>query len=173
LPSQTPQTEPISDNFSFEITPSKPTTVPIYRYTNNKDHFYTASKDEIGTDIPGQKGAHGYTSEGIAFYLAESEGAGLSPVYRYFKTPDHFYSADPNEIGETVQGKKGKHGYTCEGVIGYISETKTDESVPVYRYYKAPDHFYTTNTEELGISEIGDEHNGWKLESILGYAWVN
>ena len=41
---------------------------PVYRYFNGVDHFYTADPSEIGTTTPGQTGANGYRSEGIAFY---------------------------------------------------------------------------------------------------------
>jgi Repeat of unknown function (DUF5648) len=42
--------------------------VPIYRYWNGVEHFYTANAAEIGTTVGGQKGRHGYVSEGIAFH---------------------------------------------------------------------------------------------------------
>lgn len=42
--------------------------VPVYRYWNGQDHFYTTDKDEIGVTVQGQKGKLGYVSEGIAFY---------------------------------------------------------------------------------------------------------
>jgi len=175
MPSQTtPQTDPVSENFSFELV-SKPTTIPIYRYSSTRtgDHLYTAAASEIGTTVEGAVGNHSYKHEGVSFHLAESEGVGLLPVYRYWGNNDHLYTTDVSEIGTTQSGARGKHGYSCEGIIGYISETKIDDTVPVYRYYKQPDHFYTTNTEELGISEIGATRNGWSLESILGYAWQN
>jgi hypothetical protein len=172
LPSQT---EPVTDNFTFEALPTKPPTVPIYRYCSPRtsDHLYTANASEIGTTQEGAMGKHGYKSEGIAFYLAESEGVGLVPVYRYWGNNDHLYTTNVNEIGTTQEGVVGNHGYKCEGVLGYISETKTDDTVPVYRFYKPQDHFYTTNSDEIGISEVGAKHNGWSLESILGYAWSN
>ena len=42
-------------------------TVPLYRYWNPSlgDHLYTNNVDEIGTAAPGQKGKHGYISEGV------------------------------------------------------------------------------------------------------------
>ena len=46
-------------------------SIPLYRYWNprNSDHFYTTNGKEIGTVTPGEKGAHGYVSEGIVCYV--------------------------------------------------------------------------------------------------------
>ena len=38
---------------------AQPGTVPLYRYWNGRDHFYTTSASEIGTTIPGTTGNHG------------------------------------------------------------------------------------------------------------------
>ena len=51
--------------------PPSVTVAPVYRYWNGKEHFYTMNKDEIGVTVAGQKGRHGYTSEGIAFYAVQ------------------------------------------------------------------------------------------------------
>ena len=47
--------------------------VPLYRYYNGKDHFYTQSSQEIGTITPGLMGHHGHKCEGIACYLFSSK----------------------------------------------------------------------------------------------------
>ncbi|RTL06915.1 hypothetical protein EKK58_03725 [Candidatus Dependentiae bacterium] len=47
---------------------AKVAPIPVYRYFNGQEHFYTTSIEEIGTATPGAVGNHGYTSEGIAFY---------------------------------------------------------------------------------------------------------
>lgn len=48
--------------------PPLPQVVPFYRYWNGVEHFYTSNVDEIGATVAGEKGRHGYTCEGIAFY---------------------------------------------------------------------------------------------------------
>jgi hypothetical protein len=98
--------------------------VPVYRYYHeqNKDHFYTANAGEIGTTTPGQHGNHGYKCEGVLGYLSPNEFYGSIPVYRYYNngTHDHFYTSNAAEIGTTHQGHTGNHGYSCEGVLGYV-----------------------------------------------------
>ena len=44
-------------------------TIPLYRYWNGRDHFYTTDMNEIGTIAYGQTGKHGYKSEGIACFV--------------------------------------------------------------------------------------------------------
>ena len=44
-------------------------TVPLYRYWNGKDHFYTTNAAEIGTTTAGQVGKYEYRCEGIAGYV--------------------------------------------------------------------------------------------------------
>jgi hypothetical protein len=46
-----------------------PGSIPLYRYWNHGDHFYTTNVNEIGTTTPGHIGKHGYYSEGIACYV--------------------------------------------------------------------------------------------------------
>ena len=43
--------------------------VPLYRYWNGKEHFYTTNAAEIGTTTPGLKGKYGHICEGIACYV--------------------------------------------------------------------------------------------------------
>jgi hypothetical protein len=146
------------------------TLVPVYRYWNAtvSDHFYTSSMSEH---------SHHYSSEGVAFQLAAAPGPGLVPVYRYFKSDvhDHFYTTNSAEIGVAAPGAVGKFGYRCEGVLGYISPVQTPGTVPVYRYFKAAthDHFYTSNTAEIGVVVNGAAGNhGYVCEGVLGYAFM-
>jgi len=49
-------------------------TVPLLRYNNGKEHFYTTNGSEIGTVICGQTGKGGYTcehGEGFVYYQNE------------------------------------------------------------------------------------------------------
>ena len=99
-------------------------TVPLYRYWRSavSDHFYTTSSQEIGTTTPGVTGRHGYVSEGITGYCFPHAVAGTVPLYRYWKgsVSDHFYTTNAAEIGTTVSGQVGRHGYHSEGVVCYV-----------------------------------------------------
>lgn len=149
----------------------------VFRYFNehHHDHFYTTDANEIGTTHAGAVGNHGYKSEGVGFHLFSHHHPGLIPVYRYWNEHhhDHFYTVDANEIGTIHKGHSGHHGYTCEGILGYISPTEFYGSIPIYRYYQNHhhDHFYTTKAkEEIGTTHIGHTGNhGYTCESILGY----
>jgi len=150
------------------------TTVHRYWHEGSKDHFYTANGNEIGTTHTGHVGNNGYKCEGVSFHLFSHQHPGLIPVYRYWKAAasDHFYTANPGEIGATVVGQHGNHGYVCEGILGYISPTEFFGSIPVYRYWHAgnTDHFYSTNSAEIGTTVVGQHGNhGYVCEGILGY----
>jgi len=156
--------------------PAQHNVKPVYRYwlAANSDHFYTHEASEIGVHEQGQAGKHGYVSEGIAFHVFTHHHHGLVPVYRYWKADfhDHFYTANAAEIGTTQQGQAGNHGYTCEGVLGYVSPTAFHGGIPVYRYWQesSHDHFYTTNASEINATNPGQTGNhGYKCEGILGY----
>jgi len=150
--------------------------VPVHRYNHeaHHDHFYTTNAGEIGTTHAGQVGNHGYKSEGTAFHIFTHHHHGLVPVYRYWHAGNHnhFYTPNAAEIGTTTTGQSGNHSYTCEGVLGYVSPTEFFGSIPVYRYYHGAhiDHFYTTNSAEIGTTHTGHVGNhGYTCEGVLGY----
>ena len=130
-------------------------TVPFYRYWNGRDHFYTTNIHEIGTAIPGHLGKHGYRSEGTAGRIHDTRVWGSVPLYRYWNGREHFYTTNHHEIGTTVPGVTGKHGYKSEGIAGYCFPHQKcgrhDARKPLYRAYnhKSRDHFYTTNVHEM------------------------
>ena len=99
-------------------------STPLYRYWKASvgDHFYTTSPHEIGTTTHGQKGRHGYISEGIAGYCFSHAIAGTVPLYRYWNghSVDHFYTTNGGEIGTTIHGQSGRHGYKSEGVACHV-----------------------------------------------------
>ena len=90
--------------------------LPLYRYCNGKDHFYTTNAHEIGT------GKYGYKYEGIAGYTPpkNNNNPDIAPLYRYCNGKDHFYTTNAAEIGTTTPGLKGKHGYASEGIACYV-----------------------------------------------------
>jgi hypothetical protein len=156
--------------------PAQHDIAPVYRYWSpaTNDHLYTTNAGEIGTTTPGQTGNHGYTSEGVGFYIFAHQHAGLVPVYRYWQgdTHDHLYTANAGEIGTTTPGQTGNHGYKFEGILGYVSPNPFHGGVPIHRYWKddTHDHFYTTNEGEIGTTTPGHSGNhGYKSEGAIGY----
>eukprot|EP01084_Bolivina_argentea_P206238 352156_1 len=147
--------------------------IPIYRYWHGsrRDHFYTQNHRELG------RGRGGYKSEGIGFYLSSRRSRGMIPLYRYWKhnIHDHFYTTNRNEIGTTRRGRTGRHGYKYEGIIGYCYPSRRHGTVPLYRYWKSGrwgDHFYTTNSREIGTTRRGRRgKHGYHSEGTTCYVW--
>ncbi len=94
--------------------------VPLYRYFNGVDHFYTTTSSEIGTTKVGAIGKHGYKSEGIAGYCSSTHVSSSIPFYRYWNGVEHFYTTDKSEIGTIVLGKVGKYKYKYDGVACFV-----------------------------------------------------
>jgi len=146
-------------------------TVPIYRYysTLKGDHFYTNSFEELGRATSSD-----YDYENIGFYLLSQESGFSVPLHRYWKESvgDHFYTADANEIGTKTIGEMGNFEYVYEGMIGHCfpEEAKTNDMVPLHRYFKASiaNHFYTIYDFEIGsdlqVGEVGN--SDYKYEGI-------
>ena len=149
--------------------------VPLYRYWRalGADHFYTTNKDEIGTTTPGTTGHYHYTSEGIQCLVYSKQVEGSVPLYRYFRVSgvDHFYTTNGNEIGTTTPGQ-GNYGYSNEGIAGYCFSSFKPGTIPLYRYFHSVgfDHFYTTNSQEIGTTNPGATgKHGYVAEGIACY----
>ena len=95
-------------------------TVPLYRYFNGRNYLYTISPEEIGTNVTGLMGKHGYKCEGVAGYVYPGAQDGTVPLYRYSNGKDFLYTANPQEIGTNVIGIVGNAGYKCEGVACHL-----------------------------------------------------
>ena len=150
--------------------------VSFYRYWKGlgADHFYTTNEDEIGTTTPGTIGHHGYTSEGIQCLVYSKQVKESVPLYRYFRGSglDHFYTTKAEEIGTTTSGQAGKHGYSSEGIAGYCFPFIKPGTIPLYRYFHPGglDHFYTTNSLEIGTTIVGTTGKyGYVSEGIACY----
>ena len=105
-----------------------------------------------------------------------SQIAGSYPLYRYWNNwmGDHFYTLYASEIGTTTPGSYGKYGYVCEGVAGYCLKHQVSGSVPLFRYYNGGnrDHFYTTNSNEIGTTVPGQVGKyGYQSEGIDCYVF--
>jgi hypothetical protein len=151
-------------------------TAPLYRYWNSKtvDHLFTTDANEIGTTIPKRKGKYGYVYEGTQCHLYTRQVESSVPLYRYWKhsSRDHLYTTNPEEIGTTIRGQTGKHGYKSRGIVGYCMSCKTPKTVPLYRYWRSngADHFYTTNIREIGTAVPGrNGRHGYRSEGITCY----
>ncbi|MCP1638841.1 hypothetical protein [Streptococcus gallinaceus] len=129
--------------------------VPMYRLynPNNKEHFYTASKNERDTLVRIGWGKY----EGVA-WRAPKEGR---EVYRLYNPilKDHHYTMDQNEVKVLTT----KHHWRNEGVAWY-----SDGSRPVYRLFHqgltSGSHHYTMSENEVRVLQT----RGWRYE---GAAW--
>merc|ERR1719473_683522 len=115
--------------------------VPLYRFWNKKDHFYTTDKDEANGEPKKKKSFWGkvksffwgskkpkpYKSEGITGYCFENKIDGATDQaelvalrrYKNKANGDHFYTTNENEIGTTKEGEE-KKGYIDEGTECYV-----------------------------------------------------
>lgn len=91
-------------------------SVPLYRYFNGREHFYTTNANEIGTTTAGVLGKHGYRSEGVAGYCYPTQAHYTIPLYRYWNPSigDHFYTTNCLEIGFH------HHSWHYEGIQCYV-----------------------------------------------------
>lgn len=162
------------------VSSAKCTTNNEYTYSplfqawspQQTDHFYYTNYNEIGQVIPGRKGNHGYTSQGISCMVLTSPAKGAVPIYRYYKGGDHFYTTNAKEIGTTTPRKRGNHGYVSEGIAGYCYPTQKKGTVPFYRYWHPhkSDHYYTTNINVIGTARHGKVGaHGYISEGIMCY----
>ena len=150
---------------------------PLYRYwkPEGSDHFYTTNTNEIGTVVHGLTGRHSYVCEGTQGQVFTSRFPGTVPLYRYYRgqNQDHFYTTNSGEIGTTTAGQTGRHGYVSEGITGYcFPHSSYPGTIPLYRYWKGSvgDHFYTTNSNEIGTIQPGHTgHYGYVSEGVACY----
>ena len=149
----------------------------FYRYwrAGGADHFYTTNVNEIGAVISPVVGLYGYKAEGIQCLIYSDQVTESIPLYRYFlggAPLDHFYTTNSDEIGTTTIGEKGKYDFVSEGIAGYCFPSAKLGTIPLYRYYhpRGVDHFYTTNSEEIGTTTVGAVGKyGYKSEGIVCY----
>src|SRR5581483_4812878 len=80
-----------------------PGTVPLYRWRNDRDHFYTTAHDGENAS------RRGYKLEGIACFVYRDPRPGTAPFYRFVDPGSqlHFYSTDANaEFGKSSKGNQ-------------------------------------------------------------------
>jgi len=94
-------------------------TIPVYRYYNNfdHDHVYTSNYKKWGKggSYRTPDGEHGYTYEGVAFYIYKYARQGLKPIYVHVnpKNGNKIFSMSPNQAGPHSDNFK------LQGTIGY------------------------------------------------------
>ena len=90
-------------------------TVGFYRLYNaaRTDYFYTTSETEADEVVR----SDGYVNRGYVGYIYPSAICGAVPLYRLYeeKQYDHYYTTN-----ETGRDYWLKHGYTSQGIAGYV-----------------------------------------------------
>ena len=162
-----------------DLHSSSPSFAPLFRYWHNSvlNHFYTTNWEEINQVIPDRHGRYDYVAEGIACMLITRRASyDTVPLYQYYKkeVEDHFYTTNSQEIGTTTPGHIGNDGYKFERIAGYCYSTPTEYTVPLYRYWnpQISDHFYTTNSADIGTTIYGQTgKHGYISEGIACYVY--
>lgn len=141
--------------------------VPVYRlYLGvTLEHLYTtdAYEDRV-------LGTVGWRREGVAFRVFPNDRAygGETPIalHRLYNAGvrQHLWTADTNEASVL----SSSHGWTCEGVTGYVLATQGPGTVPLYRMALAspPLHLWTTDPHEYQV--LSTQH-GWIGEGVSGH----
>ncbi|KAH7020794.1 heterokaryon incompatibility protein-domain-containing protein [Microdochium trichocladiopsis] len=113
----------------------EPGTVPVYQYlgTHNGDHFYTRDADE------GHRArVLGYVFEKVAFYTCPvgvtRAGSEMRSLGRFLDTVhgEHFYTAEEQEQRAVTEAS-----FQEEEHIGFVFPGETEQTVPLYRWYKS------------------------------------
>jgi hypothetical protein len=123
---------------------------------DEKDHFYSTNRDEIGAAVS----ALNYVDRGEACYVESGPAPGTVPLYRYVRKEGllHFYTTNYSELGE------GAYGYEKEGIQCYVYSSPVNSVnfwdrrnlVPLYRYRTVSgSHIYTTTP--MDQSQFGSQ----------------
>ena len=76
----------------------------------------------------------------------------------------------------TDVGNVGNFGYKYEGVGFRILANQAEGTVALLRYWNSEttDHLYTTNQNEINVTEVGAIGNhGYRLEGQLGFCFID
>lgn len=123
------------DSGGSAISGKAPATVAIHRAYN------PALRDHVQGTLPREGERDGWIYEGARFSLFASSTGSDRLLYRCLQRPTsfHFLTTDP-----------GCEGYYAEGPLGYVSTTRRDGLVPLYRCWNAytNDHVSTTDLRE-------------------------
>src|SRR5581483_1298695 len=109
-----------------------------------------------------------WLSSGYQYFVDSISGAHNStePLYRMYNSGDgdHFYTTSKQEH----DGLLG-HGYADEGIVGYVSAVKQDDSTALHRLYNDSNgqHWYVVDGDE--IADL--TKHGWHEEGVIGYVF--
>jgi hypothetical protein len=127
---------------------------PIYRLWKHPHHVYTTSWSEYL-----KLGQRGYSTDGIAAYVARRKASGRTPLYWLVNrlTGDTVLTITAAERRRLVRA-----GYSDKGRIGYVAKKPRPGHLPLYRAHEPEfdDHLYTDDVEfidEYGPSLTADE----------------
>jgi hypothetical protein len=106
--------------------------------------------------------AIGFAALASCLCLTAGASAASVAVWRLYNADgSHFYTARCLDV-ETYTGPGPRGGYKLEKLAFYIDDAPQAGIVPMFRFLKNQDHFYTTD----GFAE-GDDY--YHLEAVLGY----
>ncbi len=154
----------------------------FYENKGNFYHFYTADQDEAAS----LKKNKGWKYVGITGYILAKKTDDTVPLFRLVKAQfggtNHFYTTNMQEANAAAVN----HGWTAEGIAGYVAIKKIAGTTPLYRLYlpctgtvsedlstKGPCtggdvHYYTTSTTEKAAAM----KNGMALQKTAAYIWA-
>ena len=164
-----------SGNDNSAVEKSEVEKVPVYCFYNGymKDHFLTASEDELNDLLLGYTlGNSYYMYQGISGHCSQSQAEDSIPVYRFWngRTMDHFYTINEDEKEKLLEDYRfGRDNYIYEGIAWYVPQTS---DTPVYRFFDMAgfNHFYTSDEkvkDDLSLAYL----NGVGTYKFEGIAW--
>jgi hypothetical protein len=122
---------PEGDPYCFVMDRNAPLpgAVPLLRYYNQGNHFYTTDQQE-GAMVANS----GYAPEGAICLILNHNGpqlANTTPFYRWNRGGEHFYTIDPTGEGAPL------NGFLLEGSIGYVYTSPQSFTIPLLRLFRA------------------------------------
>lgn len=148
------------------------TLLRLFR-SETDNHFYTNSETEAQNSVTSLNYVREQSPGRIVLSASDcSCGKNFIAIHRLYKIDrngskeDHLYTNSTQESYNAVNGL----GYIRESVGFYCSPNQfyCGATIPLYRYYRGFDHFYTTDLDE-GNESI--KSTGGKYEGILCYIW--
>lgn len=97
-------------------------TIPIFRYYNGQEHFYTSAAAELSNP------RSGFWFEEVQFYAYPTQVEGTVPLYRANGPNGHLYTTDINEIN------RPRSGVHLENIMCYVFPTQVEGTTALYRY---------------------------------------
>jgi len=152
-----------------------PARLSVHRFWSEAiaSYLYTAKAREKDKLV--RRFSDVWVYQGIEYQaLPPSFEPGSVPVYRFWSDDlwTHFYTIDPTERDELIDGPSTTWIYEGEAFWVFPPETRVPGTIPVYRFWSEPirRHFYTTN-EEQKDDIIRELANVWTYEGVVWRAF--